>query len=136
MIEKANLIIRNQKEFLNHLRSKFHLYHNSNVFYRDLHYGVMEYLQRENIKHGYTETEAITSYLINDFIEKGIFRQIDSRTWMVNYPEFKKISTKAQPPSKPAAPVSTPPPSADAKPVDIQTPAVSVGGEQPQEIPS
>lgn len=134
MIEKANLIIRNQKEFLNHLRSKFHLYHNSNVFYRDLHYGVMEYLQRENIKHGYTETEAITSYLINDFIEKGIFRQIDSRTWMVNYPEFKKISTKAQPPSKPPAPVSTP--QAAAKPDATQTPTVSVAGEQSQEIPS
>ena len=51
-MDPVTIIVENQKDFLKYLKSKFPLYHLSNIFFRDFHYGVMNYLMAYNKKIG------------------------------------------------------------------------------------
>lgn len=81
-------ILKNKFEFLNYLKSKFPLIHNSNLFFRDLHYGIMSYLIEHNKKINYTKCEKFAEEIGLEFEKAGIFKKIDNKTWMLNYPEF------------------------------------------------
>jgi hypothetical protein len=103
MESKLKLFTDNQKDFLKYLKSRFPLYHDSNVFFRDLHYGVMSYLDINKVRYSYTEAEAVTRAVVEALETATILRRIDRQTWMLNYPEFKKPSSKPAPPAKPTA---------------------------------
>ncbi len=83
-----NIIINNQSEFFKYLKSKFPLYHLSNVFFRDLHYGVMNFLQGRNVKIKYFEAEEITKGVIDHLEKQNILKKVDKQTWVLNYPEY------------------------------------------------
>jgi hypothetical protein len=88
-MKEAESIINNLTDFLNYLKSKFPLIHKSNFFFRDLHYGVMLYLDGgRGAKLKYSETEQIAKEVAEALEHNGIFRRIDHQTWLVNYPEF------------------------------------------------
>lgn len=101
---------KEQKEFLGFLKSRSMLFHLSNVFFRDIHYGVMAYLEMKHLRYGYTEAEQLTKHIVEDLEQQGILRRIDALTFTLVYPAFKK------PPVKPAAPAARPAPPAAAKP--------------------
>jgi hypothetical protein len=82
------------EEFLAFMKSKFQLYHLSNVFFRDLQYGVMEFLQRRGFSVKYGASEAAANELIASLVEKNILKKLDGQTWLLNYPSFKLIPMK------------------------------------------
>ena len=92
------------QEFLTYLKSKYLVFHGSNVFFRDLHYGVMSYLDAHAVRYSYAEAEDLTRQLIGRLESLGILHRIDDRTWMLNYEHFKKPVVKKPEPAKPAAP--------------------------------
>lgn len=123
LIEKFE---KEQKEFLSFLKGKFNLFHQSNVFFRDIHYGVMAYLEMKNLKTPYARAERLTREIVAALQQKGIFRAIDHQTFTLIYPEFKKPAVKASPaaPAKPAAaPAARPTPSVGAGTVSPSNPA-------------
>lgn len=82
-------IVNNTADFLKFLKSKFPLYHDSNVFLRDVHYGVMSYLEdRPGKKLKYLDAEKLTLKVVEEFENQGIFRKVDGKTWLLQYPEF------------------------------------------------
>jgi hypothetical protein len=83
------LVTSHQDEFLAFLKSKFKLYHLSNVFFRDIHYGIWEFLQRHNVTLQYGQSEDIARSVIATLEEKHILRKLDDRTWLLDYPQFK-----------------------------------------------
>ena len=85
----AAVIIENEKEFLRYLKSKFPLYHQSNIFFRDLHYGVMNYLVAHKKRIRYAEAEQVSREVAAEFEKTGILRKIDKQTWLLIYPEFQ-----------------------------------------------
>lgn len=95
-------IVNNKAEFLKYLRSKFPLIHESNVFFRDLHYGLMSYVEEKlNEKMKYLDAEKAAYAVAADLEKQGIFRKMDDRTWLLNYPEF--ALPRAVPAAKAAA---------------------------------
>jgi hypothetical protein len=90
-MNKTDIVTNNHIEFLEFLKSQFPLFHKSNVFFRDLQYGVMEYFEKEKkTKVTYIEAEVITRKFTEFMETKNILRKLDSKTWMLNYPEFTK----------------------------------------------
>ncbi len=85
------------REFLVFLKSKFSLIHNSNFFFRDLHYGVMAYLASQGVHAGYTRSERMARELADGLEREGIFKKIDHQSWCVNYPEFALPRTEKTP---------------------------------------
>jgi len=104
MSAAGSRIMENQKDFLKFLKGKFPLYHLSNVFFRDLHYGVMAYLEQSKLPAGYTSTEKVTQEVIAFLETKKVLRPMDGKTWLLDYPEFKATSAKKPAPAKPAPP--------------------------------
>ena len=99
-------IVNNKAEFLKYLRSKFPLIHESNVFFRDLHYGLMSYIEEKlNNKLRYLDAEKITYTVAGELEKQGIFKKVDSRTWLLNYPEFAlpRVAPAAKAAAQPAA---------------------------------
>jgi hypothetical protein len=74
--------------FLSYLKAKFPLFHNSNFFFRDLHYGVKSYLEKKQTPVSYAEAEKIAEKLSEFLKEKEIFVLTNERSWRINYPEF------------------------------------------------
>ena len=81
-------ILSDTSGFLRFLKSRFPLIHLSNVFFRDLHYGVMEFLSRSGRKMTYTESEKVARRVAQELQQAGILKQIDHQSWLLNYPEF------------------------------------------------
>jgi len=104
MHKHATTITNNLPMFLASLKAKYHLYHASNVFFRDLHFGVIAFLESRKILLTYSSSEELTREVIRALESSGILRKIDDRTWLLEYPEYKKESTKPAPAEKPAAP--------------------------------
>ncbi len=95
-----NEITNNKTEFLNFLKGKFTLFHNSNIFFRDFHFGVIAYLlQKKSKKLAYTKSEEFAHQLMAEFEKTGLFSKIDHQSWRLNYPDFalprveKKVAT-------------------------------------------
>ena len=74
--------------FLSYLKAKFPLFHNSNFFFRDLHYGVKSYLEKKEINVSYAEAEEIAEKMAEFLEEKEIFILVNENSWKINYPEF------------------------------------------------
>ena len=96
-MKEADGILANVNEFLKFLRSKFTLIHMSNLFFRDLHYGVMSYLADHGAKMNYKPAEDVTREVAGALERQGILKRIDAQSFLLNYPEFAlpKIEKKA-----------------------------------------
>jgi hypothetical protein len=96
-MSEAQLIINNKTEFLKYLKNKFPLIHMSNIFFRDLHYGVLSYINEHGKKMKYKEAETIAREIGMAFEMQGIFKKIDHQSWLLIYPEFAlpRIEKKA-----------------------------------------
>jgi len=100
----TSTVINNRTEFLYYLRSKFRLYHKSNLFFRDMHFGVAGFFRERGIRLGYEQSELVARNVIRALVAAQIFREIDPRTWTLNYEEFQNVSAKIQAPAKSAVP--------------------------------
>jgi hypothetical protein len=81
--------IKNDEQvFINYLKSRFPVFHNSNFFFRDFHYGVRSYFEKKGIKLSYTDAEHIADEFAKYLEEKKIFVKIGNKTWRVDFPEF------------------------------------------------
>ena len=96
-MKETDSIITRQTEFLIYLKSKFTLIHMSNIFFRDLHYGVMMYLADHGMKLKYRESEKVAREVAAKLEAGGIFKKIDYQSWLLTYPEFAlpRIEKKA-----------------------------------------
>ena len=88
VMKEADQILKSKTEFMKYLKSKFTLIHLSNIFFRDLHYGVMSYLESQGFKMKYSDAERVAREVGKAFEEEGIFKFIDHQSWLLNYPEF------------------------------------------------
>lgn len=97
-----------KKDLLQFLKAKYSLFHLSNVFFRDLHYGVTAYLSWKRSAPRYTEAEELTKRLVADWTSEGLLREVGNQAFVLNYPEFKKPPVKPAAPAKPAAKPAAP----------------------------
>ena len=117
MNSQIKIFEENQKDFLNYLKSRYHLYHLSNVFFRDIHYGVMAFLELKGMKQRYSSAEEVTKKVIESLEGKRILQKMSHMAWMLDYPEFKKPAVKPAVPAKPAAPPAAVKPAATPTPI-------------------
>lgn len=81
-------IINEEEVFFNFLKSKFPLFYKSNLFFRDLEYGIQQFYKKKNVKLSLGEILAVTERTAAYFEEKNYFIRINDGTWMINMPQF------------------------------------------------
>ena len=102
MSKETEEIRQHSKDVLQFLKARYPLFHQSNIFFRDVHYGVREYLEKKGMKVGYGAAEGIAREFIRDLEGQGVLIPIDRQTWTLNYPDFRTPPVKAPEPAKPA----------------------------------
>jgi hypothetical protein len=108
-MKESEIVRQKSKEVLQFLKQRYPLFHLSNVFFRDLHYGVREYLEQNGMKIGYAEAEGAARDFIQHLEGEKILVPVDRQTWTLHYPEFQKPKVKAPEPVKPAPKPPAPP---------------------------
>lgn len=94
-------LIQNTKELLQHLKSRTHAYHLSNLFFRDFQYAILSFAETKGLKISYGKAEGLACQFIAILEQSEILKPIKPGSWMLNYPEYKKESQKTVPPAKP-----------------------------------
>ena len=119
-MKHASEILDHRTEVLAFLKSRFPLYHQSNVFFRDIQYGIQLYLERQGIKAAYPEAEQIAHEFISTLEREKVLSPIDRQSWALNYPEFRTPPSKPAPAARPAIPAPAVARAAAAKPSAAQ----------------
>ncbi|MBT8379858.1 MAG: hypothetical protein KJN64_11550 [Ignavibacteria bacterium] len=86
--QKLEMLKSSDSSLLEFLKAKFPVFHNSNIFFRDIQYGIRSYLEKKEIKISYQDAEKLAKEMIKLFEEQGLFISINSQSWKVHYPEF------------------------------------------------
>lgn len=95
--EYLTILINEERTVLNYLKARYPLYHKSNVFFRDIQFGIKHYLENREIKLTYTESEILAREFIKHLQSKGILSKLSDQIFLLNYPEFavqSKSTTK------------------------------------------
>jgi hypothetical protein len=74
--------------FLKFLKLQFPLFHNSNLFFRDLQYGLEKFMRHKDTDLVYSESEEMARELSTYFEKEGVFVKIKDGAWKINYPQF------------------------------------------------
>jgi hypothetical protein len=138
---RPELFIDKRQDFLGFLKTRYSLFHLSNLFFRDLHYGVMAFLEMNKLPHAYSKSEDLARQVIEGYEKTGLLIRIDDRSWMLNYLPFKKAPTKPTAPAKPTPVTAKPaldPKMSASKTVAPAAPTASSAGTEnrvaPQEV--
>jgi hypothetical protein len=87
---KAQTILSHHVEFLRHLAGRIPVVYKSNLFFRDIHYGVLSYLRANGEFVSYRTAESIAEEVIRELERRGVLRRIDDQTWLLLAAEFQK----------------------------------------------
>jgi hypothetical protein len=107
---ETEVVRANSKDVLEFLKERYPLYHLSNIFFRDVHYGVREYLEKKGMTLGYVPAEGVAREFIHELEGQGILTRVDRQTWTLHYPEFQTPQAKAPEPVKQGPKSPAPPP--------------------------
>jgi hypothetical protein len=86
--DNLNTLLQEQKMFLNYLKAKFPVFHNSNFFYRDLEYGIKGYFEKKGNLLNNRVLGEIAIKFSEHLEQERIFIKTSSQAWKINYPEF------------------------------------------------
>lgn len=90
--------------FFGFMKEKYPFFNKSNVFIRDLQYGVKNFFERKSVKLSYKDVEETASKLIQMLEKDGILFKVSENAWKLNYvpkeepkPEEAKPAEGAKP---------------------------------------
>lgn len=93
----------NLEQFFSFMKEKYPFFNKSNVFLRDLQYGVKNFFERKSVKLSYKDVEETTLQLIRLLEKDGILFKLSENTWKLNY------ATKEEPKPAETKPAETKP---------------------------
>lgn len=103
-------LLKHSTEFLGFLKTRVPVYHLSNIFFRDVHYAVIDFLGAQGTKVRHTPAETLARLVIEKIEKEKILVKLDHQTWMVKHPEYRTPVRKTAPAAAPARPAATAPP--------------------------
>lgn len=83
-----DMLKRDETIFLNFLKAKFPVFHNSNFFFRDFQFGIQKFLKKKEIDVTYADAEVLAKNLAGFFETQKFFIPVNRNTWRINYSEF------------------------------------------------
>jgi hypothetical protein len=101
--------VNNRNEVLHFLKSHYPMYHESNLFLRDVQFGLIDFFRTKGMRLRNKDAEKVAHGFLDHLKKMKIVFQIDQQTWALNYPEFAvQPVPKPQPAVKPQPALQTP----------------------------
>jgi hypothetical protein len=93
-MKPAEAVLHNDQEVLKYLKDRFPVFHLSNIFFRDIQFGIQSYLKAHALKVNSLLAAEIARQFVAKLEREKILRPVDRQTWMVNFEEFRKPIVK------------------------------------------
>lgn len=103
-------LLTHSTEFLGFLKTRVPVYHLSNIFFRDVHYAVIDFLGAQGMKVRHTPAESLARLVLERLEKEKMLVKLDHQTWMVKHPEYRTPVRKTAPAAAPARPAAAAPP--------------------------
>lgn len=84
----------NQEMFFNFMKEKYHIFYNSNIFSRDLQYGIKQFFEKKDIKISYPISEELMKKFSEFLEDKGDLTKLNYNSWRVNFFKPKVVEEK------------------------------------------
>ena len=108
-MNRVEFVLKNSRDVLDFLRTRFPVFHRSNLFLRDVQYGIQAMFVQKGVRVSYADAEEIAGAFVEKLEKDKILVPIDRQSWVVHYPDYrtpvrKKAEAPAAVPGKPAPP--------------------------------
>lgn len=97
--QKLNHLVSNQEVVFEFLREKFPIFYNSNIFLRDIQYGIMTYFERKDITISYPLAEELALKFTSSMESQKIIKRLSANTWLINF-KFNDPEIQSEEPAK------------------------------------
>jgi hypothetical protein len=85
--QERQIFLSNSSLFFNYLKERYPVFNNSNIFLRDIQYGVKSFFEKKGIKLPYSDSEIYADEIIKVFESQNIFQKLTNNCWKVNFPK-------------------------------------------------
>ncbi len=76
---------RNEEIFLKYLHEQYPVVYKSNVFLKDIQYGIKHYFEMKDVKLTYDQVEEAAKLFIDSLVSEKKLLPVDHKTWVVNF---------------------------------------------------
>lgn len=97
--EKLNHLVSSQEVVFEFLREKYPIFFNSNIFLRDIQYGIRTYFERKDIAVSYPVAEELALKFTSSMESQEILKRLDTNTWLVKF-KFNDPEVKSEEPAE------------------------------------
>lgn len=84
-MNNLNELLTNKEIFFNFMKEKYPIFHNSNIFFRDILYAIKNYFERKNNFLTYAQCEKLAFEFTNSLSDAGDLRKVGNNAWKVNF---------------------------------------------------
>lgn len=84
-MNRFNQLMAEKEIFLKYMKEKYKIFNNSNIFLRDIQYGIKSFFEKKDIKMTYPEAENLMKELTESMEAAGELTKLSSNTWKVNF---------------------------------------------------
>ena len=84
-MNRFNQLLAEKEIFLNYMKEKYKIFYNSNIFLRDIQYGIKSYFDKKDVTISYSEAEILMKDLTESMEKTGELIKLNSNTWKVNF---------------------------------------------------
>ena len=78
-------LLDNKKGFFNFMNENYTIFKHSNLFFRDLQYAIISYLELKEYPVKYAEAEKLAQKFISELVNSKDLDQIDYKSWRINF---------------------------------------------------
>jgi hypothetical protein len=89
-MDKLQYLTSNHIEFFNYLKDRIPVYHKSNIFFRDVQYGIMGFFKSKKVRITYAQAEDVAGKFLEAMEKTELLRKLDKQSWVLEYPDFSK----------------------------------------------
>jgi hypothetical protein len=82
--KELEFLMNNEKLFFSYLKERYPVFNNSNIFLRDIQYGVKSFFEKRDTKLSYAQVEILSNAIIKRFEDNNILQKLTKNTWKVN----------------------------------------------------
>ena len=90
-MEHLNELLSDQSIFFNFMKEKYNVFHNSNIFFRDIQYAIKSFLEKKDKKVKYSQAEKIAQEFIKQMENDGKLKKMSNNAWKVNFSFEKSV---------------------------------------------
>ncbi|MGA9117111.1 MAG: hypothetical protein WB626_10080 [Bacteroidota bacterium] len=90
-----------EEEMLDFLKQRYPLYHLSNIFLRDVQFGIRIWARERGAGLDYGASEQLALAFLGRLEQRGIALRLDDQTWVLRHEPFRKPRMVKEAPARP-----------------------------------